>query len=144
MDDPPITAVFVYGTLKQGECRARFWPREPLTVESAVIRGRLYDLGPYPALGPGEDAVRGEVWRLAAEDVAETLRVLDKVEGADQLQNAYYRRIVVDCRCDDGRTVRAWAYEFGDLNCLANKPLVAPDAQGERCWRSGTELEEIE
>jgi gamma-glutamylcyclotransferase (GGCT)/AIG2-like uncharacterized protein YtfP len=139
-----IHAVFVYGTLKRGECRARFWPHPPVRVERATIRGRLYDLGPYPALGPGEDIVRGEVWCLAPEYVDETLRALDEVEGATQLKTAYYRRIVVSCRTDDGRDIEAWVYEFGDLSHLQDKPVVLPDANGESSWRGGTDFEDIE
>lgn len=140
VDEAPINAVFVYGTLQRGECRARFWPHPAVCVEAATIRGRLYDLGPYPALGPGTDVVRGEVWFLAAEHVAETLRVLDEVEGADRLKDAYYRRVVVACRGDDGRSCRAWAYEFGDLGRLKGVPPVLPDARGECCWRGGADV----
>jgi gamma-glutamylcyclotransferase (GGCT)/AIG2-like uncharacterized protein YtfP len=139
-----VTAVFVYGTLKRGECRARFWPRDPIALEPAVIRGRLYDLGPYPALAPGDDAIRGELWRFAPDDMAETLRVLDEVEGATQLGNAYYRRIVVTCQCDDGRHCAAFAYEFARLDRLADIPLVPPGANGQCCWRGGKKLEEHE
>src|SRR5438093_3247250 len=42
--------VFVYGTLKRGEERARCWPRSPERVVPATTQGRLYDLGTYPAL----------------------------------------------------------------------------------------------
>lgn len=144
MDELPITAVFVYGTLMRGECRARYWPHEPVAVESATIVGRLYDLGPYPALGPGEDVIRGEVWHLAAEHVAETLRVLDEVEGATQLQTAYYRRIAVTCRMDSGGKCRAWAYEFGDLERLANARVILPDPRGECVWHASAAAGEIE
>jgi gamma-glutamylcyclotransferase (GGCT)/AIG2-like uncharacterized protein YtfP len=130
-----ICAVFVYGTLKRGGCRAKFWPRAPLAVEPATIRGRLYDLGPYPALVPGDDAIRGELWRLAADDMTETLRVLDEVEGYHQLGDDYYRRIVVSCRTDDGATVDAYAYEFVQPAAIADKPVVSANARGECEWR---------
>jgi gamma-glutamylcyclotransferase (GGCT)/AIG2-like uncharacterized protein YtfP len=142
--EPLLHAVFVYGTLKRGECRARYWPHPPICVDSATVRGRLYDLGPYPALGQGDDVVRGEVWHLAPEHMAETLRVLDEVEGASQLKSAYYRRIVVACRLDDGSECQAWAYEFGDSNRLTAAQVVSPDERGECRWRGGTELEELE
>jgi gamma-glutamylcyclotransferase (GGCT)/AIG2-like uncharacterized protein YtfP len=141
---PSINAVFVYGTLKRGECRAKFWPHPPVRVETATIRGRLYDLGPYPALGPGDDLVSGEVWHLAPEHVDETLRVLDEIEGASELKSAYYWRIVVSCHTEEGRDIEAWAYEFGDLNRLQDQPVVLPDERGECCWRGGSELEELE
>jgi hypothetical protein len=72
------------------------------------------------------------------------LRALDEVEGATQLKTAYYRRIVVSCRTDDGRDIEAWVYEFGDLSRLQDKPVVLPDANGESSWRGGTDLEDIE
>jgi gamma-glutamylcyclotransferase (GGCT)/AIG2-like uncharacterized protein YtfP len=130
----PVTAVFVYGTLKRGECRAKFWPYPPLAVESATIRGRLYDLGPYPALGPGDDTIRGEVWHLAEADMPETLRILDEVEGATQLGTAYYRRIVVTCITDDGKSHQAFAYEFAHLNRLRPDQIVAPNDANECSW----------
>ena len=130
----PITAVFVYGTLKRGECRAKFWPRLPIAVESVTIRGRLYDLGPYPALGPGDDTIRGEIWHLAIEDMPETLRILDEVEGATQLGDAYYRRIVVKCSNDDAMSHQACAYEFADLSRLRADQIVAPNQHGQCAW----------
>lgn len=139
-----VHAVFVYGTLKRGECRARCWPRRPLAVASAVIRGRLHDLGPYPALVPGDDRVRGELWRFHPADMDETLRVLDEVEGATQLGDAYYRRIVVTCRCDDGQDCAAFAYEFVDRERLKNHPIVPADMHGECVWTGEAKLEEIE
>src|SRR5687768_17088800 len=54
-----ISAVFVYGTLKQGDVRAHLWPRPPQSIEPAVIRGRMHDLGPYPALVDGGDPIAG-------------------------------------------------------------------------------------
>ncbi|MEX2186090.1 MAG: gamma-glutamylcyclotransferase family protein [Pirellulales bacterium] len=139
-----VAAVFVYGTLKRGECRQRCWPRVPIAVEPAVIRGRLYDLGPYPALGPGDDRVRGELWCFDVDAMPETLRVLDEVEGATQLGDFYYRRIILTCECDDGQRREAFAYEFADLDRLKDKPIVPPDASGECCWNGGADLEEIE
>lgn len=130
----PITAVFVYGTLKRGECRAKFWPHQPIAVESATIRGRLYDLGPYPALGPGDDTIRGEAWRLAAEHMLETLRILDEVEGATQLGSAYYRRIIVTCNTDDGASLQAFAYEFADLSRLRAAQIISPNQHRECSW----------
>jgi gamma-glutamylcyclotransferase (GGCT)/AIG2-like uncharacterized protein YtfP len=49
-----LLPVFVYGTLKRGEVRAACWPREPVKVEEATVRGALFDLGDYPALVPGD------------------------------------------------------------------------------------------
>lgn len=89
--------VFVYGTLCRGQCREECWPREPLSVAVGYVRGRLFDLGPYPAMLPGDDWVRGEYWTLREEDMPETLRVLDAIEGYAQSGEAdLYRRQEVD------------------------------------------------
>jgi gamma-glutamylcyclotransferase (GGCT)/AIG2-like uncharacterized protein YtfP len=56
-----LSGVFVYGTLQRGGVRERCWPRKPIYVEVARVRGALYDLGPYPALVEGSDFVAGEL-----------------------------------------------------------------------------------
>ncbi len=95
MHDQP-QALFVYGTLKRGECRQERWPRPPVEVRAATLRAALYDLGPYPAIGTGEDLVAGELWFIAAEQMDETLRVLDEIEGFGQGGTDLYTRR--DCR----------------------------------------------
>ncbi len=68
-----INAVFVYGTLKTGQCRESCWPRKPLEVRRAWTLGALYDTGPYPALFAGEDMVAGQVWIFDADDMQQLL-----------------------------------------------------------------------
>lgn len=91
-----IQHVFVYGTLRQGQCRENLWPRRPLSVAVAYVRGHLFDLGPYPAMLAGGDPIRGECWALRGEDIEETLRVLDEIEGFGQPHEVdlYERRVV--------------------------------------------------
>lgn len=89
--------VFVYGTLCRGQCREPCWPRRPVSVTVGYVRGHLFDLGPYPALLPGDDWVRGECWTLREEDMPETLRVLDAIEGFAQPGEAdLYQRREID------------------------------------------------
>lgn len=89
--------IFVYGTLCRGQCREACWPRPPVSVEVGYVRGRLFDLGPYPAMLAGDDWVRGECWTLREEDVPETVRVLDEIEGFAQPGEAdLYQRCEVD------------------------------------------------
>ncbi|WP_164104190.1 gamma-glutamylcyclotransferase family protein [Candidatus Laterigemmans baculatus] len=102
--DPPRTApgspliahVFVYGTLRRGQCREGCWPRPPLHVATGFVQAELFDLGPYPAILVGKDWVCGECWTLREEDVEETLRVLDAIEGFAQPgeDDLYVRRVV--------------------------------------------------
>lgn len=123
--------IFVYGTLKQGECRERCWPFPPVRIEPGTIRGRLRDLGPYPALVAGDEVVRGELWTIAPEQLAETLRVLDEIEGIVDGSDDMYERIVVDVRLDDGRVVPAYVYRYLRPERIAEYP-VAP--AGEAGW----------
>ncbi|MCG5536062.1 gamma-glutamylcyclotransferase family protein [Ectothiorhodospira mobilis] len=87
--------VFVYGTLLQG-LRHHGVLAGAQCLGHAHLRGRLFDLGPYPALRPGPDRVRGEVYRVDAA----TLAHLDRLEGYDPQDppGSLYRRV----------TRRAW------------------------------------
>jgi gamma-glutamylcyclotransferase (GGCT)/AIG2-like uncharacterized protein YtfP len=131
----PTAAVFVYGTLKQGEVRARSWPRPALSIEPAEIRARMHDLGPYPAIVEGDDRIAGELWRFAEGDMAETLRVLDAVEcfehgGAD----LYVRRIVSGLTAT-GASFQAFAYFYGAPDRIAHTPIIASGADGLCRWQ---------
>lgn len=123
-------AVFVYGTLRRGECRAIFWPYSPVSVEPAFVRGRLYDLGPYPALVPGEDLVRGELWRLSPEHTAETLAVLDEVEGYSVSPGDLYQRVVVECRTESGESYQANVYYYARPERLDDRTRVFAEECG--------------
>jgi gamma-glutamylcyclotransferase (GGCT)/AIG2-like uncharacterized protein YtfP len=96
MNATQITSVFAYGTLKRGHCRSGVWPAAPVCVRPALVRGTLYDLGPYPAILSGTDWIAGELWTMRPTDIAYTLQVLDEVEGFQQVgqSNWYVRQIV--------------------------------------------------
>ena len=134
-----ILAVFVYGTLKRGQVREGCWPRQPLRVMPAETRGRLHDLGPYPALIPGPDRVKGELWFLAETDVAETLRVLDEVECYGIEDVDLYVRRVVECRTlDDDQWHSAYVYFLADESYARRHPAVSTRADGLAEWPPGT------
>ena len=76
------STVFVYGTLRAGECRAHFLEdMEFLGIAQTAPQYRLYDCGDYPALieDPAGVSVEGEVWKVTADCLAE----LDCEEGVD-------------------------------------------------------------
>jgi gamma-glutamylcyclotransferase (GGCT)/AIG2-like uncharacterized protein YtfP len=139
MDEP--TAVFAYGTLKRGEVREKCWPRKPVAVESATVRGVLYDLGSYPGLADGEDLVAEELWRFAAEDMRGTLSALDEVEGFYGREDDEYRRVVVTCETAAG-VVNAWTYLYARVSELRPDRRVKADANG-FCWWSKIDAPEI-
>ena len=107
----PVPArVFVYGSLLPGEMR------HPVLESSrplgpALIRGRLYDLGRYPALTAGPGSVVGEVFEVDGF----TLRQLDRIEGwTPQVPGkALYRRQQETVRyLADGRHERVFVYRY--------------------------------
>jgi gamma-glutamylcyclotransferase (GGCT)/AIG2-like uncharacterized protein YtfP len=137
MQSPPVpTSIFVYGTLKQGGARCGLWPHPAQRIAPSRTRGQLYDLGPYPALLPGDDWVLGERWQIAPEHVARTLQVLDDVEGhADQPDDLYVRGVVT-CVDLDGTEVKAHTYLLAQTRLLDTARRILPDSRGECRWPS--------
>lgn len=106
-------AFFVYGTLKRGQSNHQLIAPAVLTAVPATIRGRLYDVGPFPALGPGDDVVHGELMTVASADLPRLLATLDDLEGyepADPAGSMYRRRIVAATVA--GRELAAFAYFY--------------------------------
>lgn len=100
-------AVFVYGTLKQGHCRAAFLEGQQfLGAATTLAEYRLFDCGDYPGLvasGEGVE-VSGEVW-----NIDETcLLKLDQVEAVDQ--GLYQRRLIRLKPPFDDQTVESYFY----------------------------------
>jgi len=125
--------VFVYGTLKQGECREPCWPRRPVRVVEATILGRLYDLGEYPALVEGGFTIAGELWRFEADDLPETLQVLDRIEWYTGGGLDLYTRRVIDCTAP-AEMVQAYTYFFAHPEQIADRPVISPGEDGRCVW----------
>ena len=110
----PDRLVFVYGTLRAGfalhhylqEPGARF-------LGAGTIRGRLYDLGPFPGARPATkrtDRIIGELYELP--DSANKLEELDEVEEfypAERSKSLFIRRSVA-VQLAGGAKRSAWAY----------------------------------
>jgi gamma-glutamylcyclotransferase (GGCT)/AIG2-like uncharacterized protein YtfP len=99
-----LANIFVYGTLKKGQCREQCWPLSPLSTRAAWTFGQLYDLGEYPAMLPGNERVAGQVWSYHKSDLQRVLGVLDRIEGTNQpgCVNEYDRvEILVTVRGSD-------------------------------------------
>lgn len=110
------------------------WPHAPLEVRQAAIRAALYDLGPYPALGEGDDFVVGELWFIAQEQMANTLVALDAIEGYCQTDCDLYVRREVDCVDDNGESRAAYTYFYADEEALARAARVFPGDDGQCKW----------
>ena len=92
--------LFAYGTLGPGPSGdARGWVADR-------VRGRLFDLGPYPALVDPDDPGAGWVEGYVREvDRIELARDLDPYEGVDE---GLYRRVALTTEA--GR--HAWVYVY--------------------------------
>jgi gamma-glutamylcyclotransferase (GGCT)/AIG2-like uncharacterized protein YtfP len=87
-----MTYLFIYGTLMPG-LRLEGEMHGARLMGPAQVPGRLFDLGRYPGLLPGDDHVTGEVYEV---DDAHLAR-LDGVEGVvhgDRLASPYWREEV--------------------------------------------------
>jgi len=101
--------IFVYGTLKQGfGNHHRIFGGYDIKITPAFTKGKLYDLGWYPAMTVGTDKVFGE---LIEFDNLEILKKVDYLEGFRCVNHPhnYYERRMVDVFVDDD-TVKAWIY----------------------------------
>jgi gamma-glutamylcyclotransferase (GGCT)/AIG2-like uncharacterized protein YtfP len=107
-------AVFVYGTLMRGQCRASFWPVSPLSVCEGWVRGSLYGRPDYPAMTAGQERVNGELWRFSVDQMPVVIERLDEIEGTNQAnQPDLYLRVVVEVfGSDDGSQGKAFAYHY--------------------------------
>jgi gamma-glutamylcyclotransferase (GGCT)/AIG2-like uncharacterized protein YtfP len=115
---------FVYGTLKRGQCREKCWPISPVNVQPAWTFGRLFDLGPYPALVvkpvPEAHRVAGEVWGFHAQDFGAIATALDRIEGTDQPNqpNEYDRVVLPVTILPSNHQVLAQAYVYSRADLL--------------------------
>ena len=126
------TSIFVYGTLKRGQCRERCWPRPPLRIEPATVRGALYDLGPYPALVEGNDCIAGELWHLSPSDMHASLLELDRVEGFRSRASDLYQRVTITCQTASV-AVAAWTYRFARTEQLKPLQRILPNPESGQC-----------
>ena len=125
--------IFVYGTLKGGECRETGWPCRPLRVEAATGMGQLHDLGEFPALVDGAYPVAGELWHFAEENLPATLATLDQIEGYTGGSLDLYSRRETECTTAAG-PCRAIAYFYAHPEHIAETPVIAADADGLCRW----------
>ncbi len=107
------TAIFVYGTLLQGEGNHDLLARaEFLGPMRTAPRFSLHDLGGFPGLvAGGEHAVEGEVYIIGPD----TLARLDQLEGHPR----FYRRAPL--ALEDGTTVETYLLP---RNRVEGRPVI--------------------
>lgn len=111
----PSDYLFVYGTLRSDipSSMSKFLRRRGTLVGKATVAGELLDLGGYPGFVSGPaGTVKGELYRITADQAEETWQMLDAYEGVTGLANEGYRKIEVDVRVGAGGAFRAVTYEY--------------------------------
>jgi gamma-glutamylcyclotransferase (GGCT)/AIG2-like uncharacterized protein YtfP len=129
MTNPGVYQLFVYGSLRSGfhnpmyEYISRFFT----LVGKAKVRGKLIDMGSYPAGIPSNDNhfIIGELYQVNNEsEFSWAIGQLDDYEGVsvepDEVQ--LYRREITEVHLN-GQITQAWIYWYnGDTS---GKPVVA-------------------
>ena len=128
MNSPGVFQLFVYGSLRSGfkspayEYISRFFS----LVSDAKVKGRLFDLGTYPAGVPSNDEsfIIGELYTIKNEpEFAWAIGQLDDYEGVtvepDEVQ--LYKREIVDVYTDNAVS-KAWIYWY--TRSTEGKPLI--------------------
>ena len=121
--------IFVYGSLRRGfhspayEYISRYFS----FCSEAKVKGRLYDMGEYPAAVPTDDEVFiiGELYQVKnANEFSWAIAQLDDYEWVhvEPGEPQHYKREVAQAICPSG-TENAWIYWFnGDVS---GKPQIA-------------------
>ncbi|SDN28509.1 Uncharacterized conserved protein YtfP, gamma-glutamylcyclotransferase (GGCT)/AIG2-like family [Paenibacillus sp. yr247] len=106
--------VFVYGTLLVGECNHSVAAPFLRSVQPGRIVGRLFDVGPYPALAltDGDHQVVGE-WLEVTEEGLQAMDVLEGYHGPGA-SNEYDRVWVSDV----SGLREGWVYIWSNINGL--------------------------
>ncbi|WP_018130336.1 gamma-glutamylcyclotransferase family protein [Effusibacillus pohliae] len=105
-----MISVFVYGTLLTGEVNHRVAAPYLHGVQPGCVRGRLYDVGVFPALVLDTKGyeIRGEWFDVTEEG----LRTMDQLEGYHGPgQENLYERVWVS---DVGNGRSGWVYVWPD------------------------------
>lgn len=119
-----LLPLFVYGSLRKGfqHPAYAYISRYFTLMGEGKVKGKLYDLGAYPAAKPvdGEFFIRGELYQINhADEFAWALAQLDDYEGIipEPGETALYRREKTIVYLDNGTTEQAWIYWFnGDVD----------------------------
>jgi len=129
MTNPGVYQLFVYGSLRSGfrspvyEYISRFFK----FIGEAKVKGKLYDMGSYPAGVPAEDEsfIIGELYQAKNEhEFSWAIGQLDDYEGVavepDEVQ--LYRREVTEVHLNNDIS-KAWIYWYNGN--VANRPVIA-------------------
>jgi|APSaa5957512493_1039668.scaffolds.fasta_scaffold70672_1 gamma-glutamylcyclotransferase (GGCT)/AIG2-like uncharacterized protein YtfP len=105
--------IFIYGTLKKGECREECISGVFLGIRKTLPQYKLFNVGSYPALIEDRKegiSIEGELWAVNEE----CLKNLDLIEGHPHL---YKRQPVSLYQTDDEDVLLTYIFQ-GDVDNL--------------------------
>ena len=121
--------LFVYGSLRSGfnHPAYAYISTHFVLVGSATVKGKLYDLGSYPAALPSNEEfyIQGELYRLKEEEeFSWAIAQVDDYEGVNPEpgEKALYIREKTLVYINN-QTTSAWIYWYNDD--VSGKPLIA-------------------
>ncbi len=109
----PVTALFVYGTLRRGQERHGVLKRHHLEAAGlGTTRGALFHLGEYPGLVRGATQVTGELYEIP--DPERLFTELDEIEWFRGFgrPGSVYRRSIVFVQIAPGCVRPCWTYIY--------------------------------
>jgi len=90
-----IDIVFVYGTLKKGQCREQSMNEISLGSKDEKVTAKMYNIGEFPAITLEKGEVLGEIHKVKKEQ--ESLESLDQIEGfVGYDKSSLYNRILIN------------------------------------------------
>jgi len=127
MNKPGVYKLFVYGSLRsEFKSQAYEYISRFFSIDGeAKVKGKLFDMGPYPAAVPASDSfIVGELYTIRNEpEFGWAIGQLDDYEGvsaeADEIQ--LFKRELVEVFIDD-TTTSAWIYWYN--GSVEGKPWI--------------------
>ncbi|HEX8356669.1 MAG TPA: gamma-glutamylcyclotransferase family protein [Segetibacter sp.] len=123
-----VLKLFVYGSLRSGFHHPAYGyiSKYFTLISPATVKGKLYDLGDYPAAIPTNDEafIVGELYELkSSEDFAWAIEQLDAYEGVnpDEGEPRLYKRELAEVYYN-GQTTHAWIYWYSHE--IEDQPLI--------------------
>jgi gamma-glutamylcyclotransferase (GGCT)/AIG2-like uncharacterized protein YtfP len=128
--------IFIYGLLRK-DLRLSFHLSSAIHVCDGTIKGRLVDLGSYPAYVPfSSGLVVGEIWEIDEY----MMQVLDLVEGYDpESQEGLYVRKAVSVTCSNGKVIRAQVYVW-NMELFGTEPVDTGEITDYLVWLERKQL----
>ncbi|WP_413160354.1 gamma-glutamylcyclotransferase [Capilliphycus salinus ALCB114379] len=122
--------IFVYGTLKPGECNyQRYCAGRVVRERLAIAEGQLFHLSlGYPGMTPGEGWVSGAVLSFPDESIFEDLdRLEDYQRDRQPEQNEYQRQQIQTLTPDFQPLEVAWVYLMNPAKIEHYQGVYLPD-----------------